>query len=232
MDEINTEAPTVMLGGYVNNGDIEKSLSLFKVLPIKDVTSWTTIIHGLMQNGQERTALELLFEKKLGQIFDEVHAYTEKVGHNLDVPLRSLIIDMYFLTACSHSGLLEEGRGYFELVREVYGIKPGIEHFACMVGLYGRRGRLDEIKQFIYQNGISNVTSVWTTILSSFRLHRNVELGKWTWEELLRLFPNDSTPYVLLSNICADEGRWTEAANISSQIRKRRLKKVPGQSWI
>ncbi|OWM66238.1 hypothetical protein CDL15_Pgr013455 [Punica granatum] len=103
MDEINTEAPTVMLGGYVNNGDIEKSLSLFKVLPIKDVTSWTTIIHGLMQNGQERTALELLFEKKLGQIFDEVtfsialrvHAYTEKVGHNLDVPLRSLIIDMY-----------------------------------------------------------------------------------------------------------------------------------------
>ncbi|XP_031387060.1 pentatricopeptide repeat-containing protein At1g74630-like [Punica granatum] len=200
------------------------------------------------------------FESAFRTFRSVVHAYTEKVGHNLDVPLRSLIIDMYCKCEslgdatlifeggkdtrvalwtsmisglpANGRGLLEEGRGYFELVRKVYGIKPGIEHFACMVGLYGRRGRLDEIKQFIYQNGISNVTSVWTTILSSFRLHRNVELGKWTWEELLRLFPNDSTPYVLLSNICADEGRWTEAANISSQIRKRRLKKVPGQSWI
>ncbi|XVF06962.1 hypothetical protein REPUB_Repub06bG0096300 [Reevesia pubescens] len=37
------------------------------------------------------------------------------------------------LTACGHTGLVEEGCRYLRLMKEVYGIKPGVEHFTCMV---------------------------------------------------------------------------------------------------
>ncbi|OWM63838.1 hypothetical protein CDL15_Pgr006100 [Punica granatum] len=50
--------------------------------------------------------------------------------------------------------------------------------------------------------------------------------------KLLSLSPNDPEPYVLWSNIWADDGRWDEEAKIRSHMQKRVLKKVPGQSWI
>ncbi|KAB1215335.1 hypothetical protein CJ030_MR4G005988 [Morella rubra] len=48
-----------------------------------------------------------------------------------------------------HSGLLEEGYKYFRLMKEVYGIKPKVEYFTCVVDLYGRAGHLDNAEEFI-----------------------------------------------------------------------------------
>lgn len=136
------------------------------------------------------------------------------------------------LTACSHAGLLEEGCNYFRLMKEVYHIEPGVEHFTCMVDLYGRAGRLDEAKAFIHRNHISNQSLVLKSLLSSSRLHKNIEMGKWVSEKLLHLESLDAGSHVLFSSMCANSHRWDEAAKVRRLMRQRGINKIPGQSWI
>jgi len=39
-------------------------------------------------------------------------------------------------------------------MKDVYGIKPGIEHYACMVDLYGRSGLLNEPAKHLMGNNL------------------------------------------------------------------------------
>uniref|UniRef100_A0A2C9USH3 GDT1 family protein n=1 Tax=Manihot esculenta TaxID=3983 RepID=A0A2C9USH3_MANES len=123
------------------------------------------------------------------------------------------------LIACNHAGLLEEGCKYFELMQKVY-------------DLYGRSGRLNEAKEFIQENGISHVSAVLKSFLSSCRLHKNVEMGNWASERLLKLEQSDAGSYILLSNMYSTDHRWEEAANVRSSMQQRKANKLPGLSWI
>ncbi|CAI0438887.1 unnamed protein product [Linum tenue] len=101
-----------------------------------------------------------------------------------------------------------------------------------MVDLYGRAGRFDEAKRFIAENGISHLSAVWKSLLSSCRLQKNSETGKWACERLLELEPLDSGSYVLCSNMFAADDHWDEAAEARSLMLQSIVNKVPGQSWI
>ena len=48
------------------------------------------------------------------------------------------------LSACVHAGLVEEGEKHFTSMLTKYGIQAEMEHYTCMVDLYGRAGRFDE----------------------------------------------------------------------------------------
>ncbi|CAH1450938.1 unnamed protein product [Lactuca virosa] len=54
------------------------------------------------------------------------------------------------LKACSVAGLVEEGWKHFESMTKEHGIVPTLEHYGCMVDLYGRLGHLDEALRFIH----------------------------------------------------------------------------------
>ncbi|XP_062186010.1 pentatricopeptide repeat-containing protein At1g03540-like [Phragmites australis] len=45
-----------------------------------------------------------------------------------DVVVESALVDL-------HTGMVEQGRNYFNSMGEEYGIAPGIEHYNCMVDL-------------------------------------------------------------------------------------------------
>ena len=47
------------------------------------------------------------------------------------------------LTGCSHLGLIEEAKHYFNLMKEKFNIQPNIYHYNCMVDLFSRKGKLD-----------------------------------------------------------------------------------------
>jgi pentatricopeptide repeat protein len=53
------------------------------------------------------------------------------------------------LSACTHVGLVEEGRKHFRSMFVDYGIKPMGEHYSCFVDLLGRAGRLEEAENVI-----------------------------------------------------------------------------------
>jgi len=135
------------------------------------------------------------------------------------------------LAACSHAGLVNEGYHYFHCMNE-YHITPTMDHYNCMVDLFGRAGYLDEAKDFIKKMPIAPDATVWNYLLSACRTYNNVELGEYVAKRVFELDPKDGTPYVLLSNIYAAAGMWDDIEKVRKLMNNRDLKKTPGCSWI
>lgn len=212
--KIDAHLGSSLIDMYAKCGNMDDAWMIFKQTNYMNVVLWTSMISSCALHGQGREAVQL-FE----------FLTTEGIRPNE-------VTFIGVLTACSHAGLVEEGCRYFKLMKEVYCIKPGVEHFTCMVDLYGRAGQLNETKKFIHENGISHMGAVWRSFLSSCRLHRDAEMAEWVSEKLLGLEPLDAGPYILLSNICATKQRWEDAAEVRSLMQRRGVKKYPGQSWI
>ncbi|CAL1385319.1 unnamed protein product [Linum trigynum] len=180
-----------------------------------NVVIWTSMIYGFGLHGRGMEAVRLF----------DLMLKDSSIAPNL-------IAFLAVLNACCHNGLFEHGIGYFESMQKVYGLNPGVEHYTCMVDLYGRAGRFDEAKRFIAENGISHLSAVWKSLLSSCRLQKNAEMGKWACERLLELEPLDPGSYVLCSSMFSADDHWEEAAEARSLMLQRTVNKVPGQSWI
>ncbi|GAB4835389.1 hypothetical protein Ancab_000299 [Ancistrocladus abbreviatus] len=199
---------------YAKCGSLCDAQLTFNEINNQNVVCFTSIISGCALHGQGREAI---------QVFELMR--TEGIPPNE-------VTFVGVLTACSHAGLVDEGFQFFELMKEVCNIKPGVEHFTCMVDLLGRAGRLHEIKNFIDQNSISHLSSVWRAFLSACRVHKNVEMGEWVAQKLLELEPLDAEPYILLSNMRATGYRWEDSARVRHLMQIKGIKKPPGQSWI
>ncbi|KAJ0824686.1 putative tetratricopeptide-like helical domain superfamily [Helianthus annuus] len=53
------------------------------------------------------------------------------------------------ISACDHTGLVDEGYHYFKSMTNDYKIAPRMEHYACIIDLFGRAGRLTEAYEII-----------------------------------------------------------------------------------
>ena len=65
------------------------------------------------------------------------------------------------LCACSHAELVEEGRTFFNSMELVYGVLPGVNHYACMVDILGRAGLLEETVELIEKMPMAPCASIW-----------------------------------------------------------------------
>lgn len=199
---------------YGKCGSIEDSDRLFNEMSIRDEVSWTALVSGYAQFGKANETIAL-FERML--------------GHGLK-PDGVTFIGV--LSACSRAGLVEKGHQYFESMMKKHGIKPIPDHYTCMIDLLGRAGRLEEAKSFINKMPRKPDAIGWATLLSSCRLHRNVEIGKWAAGSLLEIEPHNPASFILLSNIYAANGKWDEVAKLRRGMRDKGVRKEPGCSWI
>jgi len=137
------------------------------------------------------------------------------------------------LTACSHTGLVEEGRlKYFDEILKNRSIQLGEYHYACLIDLCGRAGRLKEAFNIVEGLGEEASLIVWGALLAGCNVHGNIDIGKLVAEKILKLEPQDAGIYSLLSNMYASAGKWKEAANVRMKIKDKGLKKQAGCSWI
>eukprot|EP01018_Ginkgo_biloba_P006326 Gb_17177 [translate_table: standard] len=199
---------------YAKCGSIEKARNLFDQMHQRNDGSWAAMIAGYALHGCGKEALKL---------FEQMQHSGVKPNH---------VTFICVLSACSHAGLVDEGVHYFDCMSQYYHITPAMEHYGCMVDLLGRSGRLDEAEDFINKMPIKPDGTVWRCLLSACRIHNNVELGERVAETLFELDPQNAAPYVLLSNIYAAAGRWDDAENVRRMMKDRRVKKMPGSSWI
>ncbi|XP_031491400.1 pentatricopeptide repeat-containing protein At2g22410, mitochondrial-like [Nymphaea colorata] len=199
---------------YCKCGSIDMAIDVFYNMPQKDVLSWNSIILGLAVNGRASDAL---------QLFPEMI----RVGvQPSDVTFIGILL------ACSHEGLVDQGYGYFEQMMNVYHLSPQMKHYGCMVDLLSRSGRLDEAYKFILKMPFDPDPVLWRTLLSACAVHGDVELAEITTKRLLVLEPSNSDNYVLLANVYARTGRWTDAMRIREKMKGSNLKKTPGCSSI
>lgn len=134
------------------------------------------------------------------------------------------------LSACNHSGLVEEGLAYYAAMKSKFGVLQGIEHCVCIVDLLGRAGRVAEAEGFVNTMPVAPNDHVWRSLLAASKVHGDVDLGRRAAERLIELDPLDDSAYVLLSNVCATSRRWDEVERIRRQMGS--LRKKPACSWV
>ncbi|KAJ6827265.1 pentatricopeptide repeat-containing protein-like [Iris pallida] len=118
--EIRGFLATALVDMYSKCGCIDKALRVFEDARKKDVSTWNAIIDGLSSHGYEEHALRL-FHMMAVEGF---------------VPNAVTFVSV--LSACSHAGLLDKGRYIFKCMVKDYKIEPTVEHYGCMVDLFGR----------------------------------------------------------------------------------------------
>ncbi|XP_074569367.1 pentatricopeptide repeat-containing protein At2g29760, chloroplastic-like [Curcuma longa] len=205
---------TALVDFYAKCGCMDNALEVFENMPIRNAWSWSVLIQGLASNGQGRQALEV-FSSMLVAKF---------------MPTDVTFIGV--LSACSHAGLVEEGQVFFDNMSKKYGISPRIEHYGCMVDLFGRAGLIEEAYWFIQSMPIEPNAIVWRTLLSACKVHKNVEFGEEALKQIVKLEPRHSGDYILLSNIYASVGRWEDAVRLRNQMKEKGIAKDPGCSLI
>ncbi|MED6107961.1 Pentatricopeptide repeat-containing protein, mitochondrial, partial [Stylosanthes scabra] len=138
----------------------------------------------------------------------------------------------HLLSACSHSGLVKEGKYYFHIMSDVYGIQPRLDHYSCMVDLLGRCGLLSDARNLIMHMPLQPNSAVWGALLSACKVYGNLDLGKEAAENLIALDPSDPRNYIMLSNIYSAAGLWSNASNIRALMKRNVPTKNPGCSFI
>ncbi|KAK6142530.1 hypothetical protein DH2020_022878 [Rehmannia glutinosa] len=198
---------------YAKCGYVDFAYRIFLKMPVKNLITWNSMIGGFAQNGRGGEAV---------RIFDQM--IQERVK-----PDYISFIEVLF--ACSHSGLVDEGRKYFMSMYKDYGLKAGIEHYSCMVDLLGRAGKIEEAEDLIMNSEFRNDPSLWAALLGACAT-TNPTVAERIAKKMIELKPDYHLSYILLANVYRAAGRWKDSHKIWNQMQKRGVKKIPGKSWI
>ncbi|XP_045798014.1 pentatricopeptide repeat-containing protein At4g02750-like [Trifolium pratense] len=199
---------------YAKCGSIDAATEVFCTVPERNLITWNSMIAGYAANGRANQAINVFVQMR-------------KMGFKPDN-----ITFVSLLTACSHGGLISEGREYFDNMEMNYGIKPQRGHYACMVDLLGRTGLVEEAYELITNMPMQPCEAAWGALLNACRMNGNVELARLSAQNLLSLYPEDSGIYVLMANTCANDRKWSDVRRVRSLMRDKGVKKIPGHSLI
>ncbi|GJN30253.1 hypothetical protein PR202_gb18544 [Eleusine coracana subsp. coracana] len=136
------------------------------------------------------------------------------------------------LTACSNAGAAADAEFWLEAMRSKYNLKPGLEHYTCVVGAMARVGRLEDANSVACTMPCKPDAAVWRTLLMGCVVHRRVHMAESMGQKLLEIDANDDSAYVMLANIYSSAGKMDEMAKAWTTMRDRGVRKEGGRSWI
>lgn len=212
--EQNSTVRSSLINMYSKCGSIKEASKRFEETDRDDIVSLTAMINGYAEHGKSKEAIDL-FEKSL------------KVGFRPDS-----VTFISVLTACTHSGQLDLGFHYFNLMQEKYNMRPAKEHYGCMVDLLCRAGRLSDAENMINEMPWKKDDVAWTALLIACRAKGDIERGRRAAERILELDPTSATALVTLANIYSGTGNLEEAANVRKDMKSKGVIKEPGWSSI
>ncbi|KAK9281900.1 hypothetical protein L1049_004807 [Liquidambar formosana] len=199
---------------YCKCGYLELGVKVFDRMVEKNIVTYNTIIcaHGIHGHGEQA----FLF-------FDQMKE--KRIRPNK-------VTFIALLAACSHAGLIDRGWSFFNSMICDYGIQPDMEHYSCMVDLLGRAGHLDDACNFIRRIPVEPDINVLGSLLGACRVHNRTDLAELVGKQIFQKHLKDPGHYVLLSNIYAFTERWEDALRVRTMMKRKCLKKKPGNSWI
>ncbi|KAK1319401.1 Pentatricopeptide repeat-containing protein [Acorus calamus] len=209
-----TSVQNSLIDMYCKCGYIGLGQNVFDQMERRDVVTYNTIIAALGMHGHGDQALALF------------KAMTSE-GIRPDK-----VTFIMLLSACSHAGLVEMGRAFYHSMIEEHGIVPDMEHYSCMVDLFGRSGCIKEAWEFIRSMPVEADIDVLGSLLGACRVHDQLELAEQIGREIFDRNPDDPGYHVLLSNAYAAAGRWEDSMRVRMMFTGRGLVKKPANSWI
>ncbi|CAN4113251.1 unnamed protein product [Withania somnifera] len=212
--ESNIYVLTALVDMYAKCGNIEEARQVFYRITEKNVVTWNAMISAYGLHGCGREAL-VLFDQML-------HSGVSPTG----------VTFLCVLYACSHTGLVEEGQKIFQSMIHDHGTEPLSEHYACMVDLLGRAGKLENALEFIYGMPIEPGPAEWGALLGACMVHKNIDLARLASDNLFAMDMGSAGYYVLLSNIYSADRNYFQAASVRKDLRNKNLAKTPGCTLI
>lgn len=205
---------TALIDMYAKCGFIGAAREVFDQMKDRNVATWNAILSGYASHGQAKYAIKVFSEMR-------------ESGARADS-----ITFLAVLHACAHSGLVEHGKQYFDLMLRYYKIPPRVEHYGCMVDLLGRAGLLEEARELIQMMAVEPNEVVWGALLSACSIHGNIEIGDWAAHHMLKLNAMDGGSYVILANLYASAQKFDRVKAVREVMVDKGISKPCGCSMI
>jgi pentatricopeptide repeat protein len=203
-----------LLDMYGKCGGIESARGLFRLMREKDLHSWTAMISGLASHGRGKEVVSLFFSMLEAGVHPDSTTF------------------IVVLSACSHSGLVDDGVRIFNSMESEYRVSPSIKHYGCMVDLFSRAGLIRRAYEFISTMPFEPNLEILGALLSACSINNELEIGELVLNKIESVCSYKGGAGVLLSNIYANQNLWQEVDTIRRKIRTAIARKPPGQSLI
>ncbi|KAL9327830.1 hypothetical protein ACSQ67_002833 [Phaseolus vulgaris] len=200
-----------LIHAYARCGSLALSEQVFDEMGNRDLVSWNSMLKSHAIHGKAKDALEL---------FQRMEVCPDSATF------------VALLSACSHVGLVDEGVKLFNSMSDDHCIVPQLDHYSCMVDLYGRAGKIVEAEELIRKMPMKPDSVIWSSLLGSCRKHGETLLAKLAADKFKELEPNNSLGYVQMSNVYSSAGSFTEACLIRKEMSNYKVRKEPGLSLV
>ncbi|CBI19926.3 unnamed protein product, partial [Vitis vinifera] len=199
---------------YAKFGLIDSAMKTFAKIGARDLISWNTMIMGLAYNGRVSKALEIFKELLIGG------------------PPPDEITLAGVLLACNVGGLVDEGLSIFSSMEKEYGVIPAIEHYACIVDMMSRGGKLKEAMDIVELMPHEPSGLIWGSLLCACEIYGDLRFTERVAERVMELEPQSSLPYLVLAQAYEMRGRWESLVRVRRAMKEKGVRKVIGCSWI
>ncbi|KAI3775462.1 hypothetical protein L1987_50038 [Smallanthus sonchifolius] len=208
-----TNVCTALVDMYAKCGEFTKARRVFDSIPRKETATWNALIHGLAVNGYGNEAIDVFLDMT-----------RSKIKPN-EVTMTAV------LTACNHSGLVEEGKRWFKSMQD-FGIVPKIEHYGCMIDLLGRAGRLEEAEKIIDDMPFEINDIILSSFLSACGYAKDVKRAERILNRSYEKGLHNDGNYITLRNLYAKDRRWVDVEEVLGIMRSNYSRKEVGCSVI
>lgn len=205
---------SALLNMYNKCGCIEDAIRAFLEMPTRTLISWTSMLTGYSQHGRPKEAI---------QLFEDMRSAGVRPNQVTFVGV---------LSACSHAGMINEAEYYFDMMTNEYGIKPVVDHYACMIDMFVRQGRLEDAFAFVDKMDFQPNEIIWSILIAGCRSHGNKDLGFYAADKLLEIKPKGIETYVLLLNMYISAERWQDVAKVRKLMNDENIGIIRDRSWI
>ncbi|OIT31479.1 pentatricopeptide repeat-containing protein, chloroplastic [Nicotiana attenuata] len=200
---------------YCKFGRISQGEAIFSECPSKDLICWSSMINGYGINGHGNEALQCFLDML-----------------NTGIKPNDVVF-ISVLSACSHCGLEYEAWNWFYAMEERFSVTPKLAHYACMVDMLSRQGNVEEALEFVNNMPVEPDKRIWGTLLAGCRKTCiSIEICEIVAKRLIALDPENTSSFVILSNLYAEQGRWKEVEQLRQLMDEKNLKKDFGYSLI
>ncbi|KAF6134039.1 hypothetical protein GIB67_038330 [Kingdonia uniflora] len=160
---------TALIDMYSKCGSLVDAQRVFVKMENKSVATWNSMITSLGVHGRGEEALALFVQMEKAKMQPDAITF---IG---------------VLSACVHTGMVEEGCRYFRYMTHRYGIAPTVDHYGCMVALLTRAGMLGEAYELVNAMTVEPNDDIWGVLLRASRLQGDADLEEVAYRKFLEL---------------------------------------------
>ncbi|XP_071701138.1 pentatricopeptide repeat-containing protein At4g31070, mitochondrial-like [Rutidosis leptorrhynchoides] len=199
---------------YSKCGSLKESHEVFLEMSKPDCISWSALINAYGVHGCGEEALQLFSEMK------------EK-GIQCDS-----ITFLSVLSACNHSGLIEEGcRLFSEAIKSENEI-INLDHYACYIDLLGKAGKIELAIDVLRTMPMKPSPKIMSSLVSACKIHGRLDYVESLLSWFIESEPGNAANHTLLSMIYAEFGKWLNVEGIQKDMKLSGLKKNYGYSRL